>query len=92
MTDSGWEHYPKRLRNYDPLRDDGSSYDNRLSDDNKRLFTEKGSMSVDVLDVNRDGFFSDDTKPKTFNDPESFEKCLTAVSFHACLRPVPMVN
>lgn len=57
ITESGWEHYPKRLRNYDPLREDGSSYDARLTKDNKRLFTEKGSMSIDILDVNRDEFF-----------------------------------
>lgn len=61
MTDSGWEHYPKRLRNYDPLREDGGSYDERLTSDNKRLFTEKGSMSIDVLDINRDEFFADGT-------------------------------
>lgn len=59
MTDSGWEQYPKRLRNYDPLREDGNSYDARLTMDNRRLFTEKGSMSVDILDVNRDEFFAD---------------------------------
>lgn len=58
MAVSGWEHYPKRLRNYDPLREDGGSYDERLAKDNKRLFTEKGHMSIDILDVNRDEFFA----------------------------------
>lgn len=61
MTDLGWEHYPKRLRNYDPLREDGSSYHDRLTMESKRLFTEKGSISIDVLDIGRDEFFTDGT-------------------------------
>jgi hypothetical protein len=58
---SNWEHYPKRLRNYDPLREDGESVSQRLTKDDKRLFTEKDDLSVDVLDVYTDDFYADGT-------------------------------
>lgn len=56
---AGWEHYPKQLRCYDPLREDGTSYDDRLTADDNRLFTEKGKLSIDVMDINTDEFSGD---------------------------------
>ncbi|KAH0613689.1 uncharacterized protein H6S33_005575 [Morchella sextelata] len=77
-ADKGWESYPKRLLNYDPLREDGVSYDARLAKDNKRLFTEKGNINVDVLDIFRDEFAADNKKPVTYQDTDAFEECLTS--------------
>lgn len=79
-ADKGWESYPKRLLNYDPLREDGVSYDARLAKDNKRLFTDKGNIDVDVLDIFRDEFIADNKKPTTYQDTDAFEECLTSVS------------
>jgi hypothetical protein len=45
--------FPRAARQHDPIIDDAVARDQRLTDDNARLFTPRDSLSVDVLDVFR---------------------------------------